>query len=75
MTAHTMPRNDRVRGLLTMSAILASAACGPAPPSLTPARLLAPPQRPQFMYVSLAADETFHRVAIARYDDPRPGRL
>src|SRR5689334_6512458 len=53
---------------------LAAAACRPAdaPAPATPAtgRLTSPPPRPQLMFVSVASDDTFRKMAVASLAAP-----
>src|SRR5439155_6842170 len=44
-------------------------------PQSAPARprLSSPPPRPQLMFVSVANDDTFHKVALARVSAPADG--
>lgn len=55
-------------------ACLLFSACRAQPPA-TAVRLDTPPPRPQLLYVSLANDDTFHKVEIASLASPANGRF
>jgi hypothetical protein len=62
------------RSALGMVLLVLTVACGPASTADPPRRrLTTPPPRPFLMFVSVASDETFHKVALASVAAPTGG--
>jgi hypothetical protein len=60
--------SGRLRTLIVV--VAAAASCSRPEPNPPRRRLSAPPPKPQLMFVSVANDETFHRVEVAPVNAP-----
>lgn len=62
----------RCRSAIGSTLLLCAAGCGRSP-DREPSRLPSPPPRPQLMFVSVANDDTFHRVVLTSFARPGSG--
>ena len=61
------------RPIVFLVLILATACGEPPAKGTSRPRLTAPPARPQLLFVSVANDDTFHKVALASFSAPAAG--